>query len=66
MLAMNELDALKEVIRHIERDVRMNEILLLDSDYKIQSDVNIQITHYIKKLKKIKKEIKDGKQNILN
>ena len=63
---MNELDALKEVIRHIERDVRMNEILLLDSDYKIQSDVNIQITHYIKKLKKIKKEIKDGKQNILN
>jgi ribosomal protein S13 len=60
MLAMNELEALKEVIRHIERDVYLNEILLLDSDYEIQSDVNIQITHYIKKLKKIKKEIKDG------
>jgi hypothetical protein len=56
---MNELEALKHLIKHIERDVRMNESLILDSDYQIQWDVNVQITHYIKKLKKIKQGMKE-------
>lgn len=59
ILNFYELEELKRLVKLMQNDIRMNETLLLDSDYKINQDVVIQITIYIKRLKEIKQKTLD-------